>query len=370
MAKHELISHELRAEIASGKYGQSGQLPSEAQLVERFSVSRPTVARALRDLQDEGLIHRRAGSGTFVSPQSASDTGAPVLGLLVPERGTTEIFEAICGELGALSRVHGFGLLWGASPLPYADRDATPEHAREVCRQFIDKNVVGVFFAPLEIESQADAINREVLEMLRQSGIPVILLDRDLVPFPLRSQVDLVSMDNFRAGFMLAEHLIKLGCRKLRFVARSKSAPTVDARISGAREALHQYEVDTHRHLVVYGDPTDRKFVRKLQAGKTCDGILCANDLTAAELLKSLQSLKVKVPDQVRVVGFDDVRYSTLLPVPLTTIHQPCREIADAAFRAMQDRIREPGIPARTITLAPSLVVRESCGAYQVSGNQ
>ena len=66
MAKHEVVSRELRAEIAAGKYGASGQLPSEAQLVERFSVSRPTVARALRDLQGEGLILRRAGSGTFV----------------------------------------------------------------------------------------------------------------------------------------------------------------------------------------------------------------------------------------------------------------------------------------------------------------
>ncbi len=366
MAKHEVISRELRAEIAANKYGSAGQLPSEAQLVERFKVSRPTVARALRDMQDEGLILRRAGSGTFVRPQTASKSGVQVLGLLLPERGTTEIFDAICGELGALARVQGFGLLWGGSPLPHADRDSTPEHAREVCRQFIEKNVAGVFFAPLESPAEAEAINKELLELFRQAGIPVVLLDRDVTPFPTRSASDLVSLDNFSAGFMLAEHLVRLGCKKLLFVARPGSAPTVDARISGVREALLRYGLDPNANIVAQGDPTDAKFVRKLQAGHACDGILCANDFTAAELLKTLHTLKIQVPAKVRVAGFDDMRYATLLPVALTTIHQPCGELAEVAFRAMQERIREPGIPPRTLTVAPRLVVRESCGTYQI----
>src|ERR687885_2585054 len=72
--KHRRISHELLAEIAAGKYGPSGRLPSEAQLVKRFQVSRPTIARALRDLQDQGLIERRVGSGSYVSSRPP---GAP-----------------------------------------------------------------------------------------------------------------------------------------------------------------------------------------------------------------------------------------------------------------------------------------------------
>lgn len=365
MAKHEKISQELRAEIAAGKYGGDGQLPSEAQLVQRYSVSRPTVARALRDLQAEGLIVRRAGSGTFVSPHSDEASGAQVLGLLVPERCHTEVFEVICGELGALARVEGFGMLWGGSPVPHIDRDSTPEHAREVCLQFIEKEVAGVFFAPLEASPESDDTNRELLEMLRQAGIPVVLLDRDVTPYPKRSHADLVSIDNFHAGFLLAEHLIRLGCQRLRFVARPGSAPTVDARISGVREALARYDLAPRQQLVARGDPTDRRFARSLKAGSQCDGILCANDLTAAELMKTLQTLDIGVPSQVRVGGFDDVRYATLLPVALTTIHQPCREIAEVAFRAMRERIREPFVPPRTMTVAPRLVVRESCGAYR-----
>lgn len=365
MSKHEMVSQELRVEIASGKYETSKKLPSEAQLVERFEVSRPTVARALRDLQAEGLIERRAGSGSFVCDHSRSNMKTQILGILVPERGTTEIFDAICGELGALARVHNFGLLWGGSPITDARRNQTPEHAIEVCQQFIEKSVSGVFFAPLEYSEEKDQINRELLKTLRQSGTPVILIDRDVEKFPKRSEFDLVSLDNFSAGYLLGEHLIRLGARKLRFVARIGSAPTVDARIAGVREAIARHDQLTDHGFIGYGDPSDVKFVRSLKAGTTCDAIVCANDLTAAELLKTLTKIKVEVPSEVRVVGFDDVRYATLLPVSLTTIAQPCRDIAEVAFRLMQERLQEPTIPPRTVTVTPRLIIRDSCGAYR-----
>ena len=72
--KHRDVSQQLLAEIAKGKYAQTGRLPTEMQLVKRFQVSRPTIARALRDLQAEGLIERRAGSGTFLRGGVAKST--------------------------------------------------------------------------------------------------------------------------------------------------------------------------------------------------------------------------------------------------------------------------------------------------------
>src|SRR3954454_3969095 len=94
--KHRQISRQLLTEIAAGKYAPSGRLPSEAQLVERFKVSRPTVGRALRDLQDQGLIERRGGCGRVGRrPGSGASSGGAQrqLGLLIPGLGTTEIFE-------------------------------------------------------------------------------------------------------------------------------------------------------------------------------------------------------------------------------------------------------------------------------------
>ena len=76
--------------------------------------------------------------------------------------------------------------------------------------------------------------------------------------------------------------------------------------------------------------------------------------------MRTLEQLSVTVPDDVKMVGFDDVKYASLLSVPLTTIHQPCAEIGAAAIRTMVDRLNDPSIPARDVLLNFGLVVRES----------
>ena len=364
MAKHEIIFKELRAEIAAGRFESTKRLPSEAQLVKRFSVSRPTVARALRDLESEGLIYRQAGAGTFLKSSSTKVRDVHVLGLLVPERDTMPVFDAICGELSALSRVHDFGLLWGDSHLPYADLDSTPEHAVEVCHKFIEKEVDGVFFAPMVYGENIQAANREVIECLSQAGIPIILLDRDMHRFPKRSPLDLVSVNYFSGGFMIAEHMIRLGCVKPCFLALENFISPVEARLSGMREAMLRYGIPSNVPFDFYGNPADVKFVKKLVSANRKDCILCATDRIANQLIGTLNRLGMDVPDQIRVAGFNDI-HATLGPVPLTTVHQPCREIADVAFAAMQERIATPGLAPRTIRLEPRLVVRESCGTYK-----
>ena len=80
--------------------------------------------------------------------------------------------------------------------------------------------------------------------------------------------------------------------------------------------------------------------------------------------MRELQKNQIRVPDDVRVLGFDDVKFATLVSPALTTIQQPCREIAQTAFRAMMDRLGDATLPARLQMLAPRLVIRDSCGAY------
>jgi LacI family transcriptional regulator len=362
--KHQAISSQLRAEIAAGRFGLNDRLPSETQLVATFGVSRPTAARALRDLQAEGLIERRAGSGTYLRTGAAEVAAIRQLGLLVPGLETTEIFGSICGELASLCRAHDYSLLWGGSTRPHADTDSSQEHSQEICRHFIDHKVNGVFFAPYELVAGQEETNRQLAELLRGSGIPVVLLDRDVRSFPQRSDFDLVGVDNFAAGFMLARHLLSLGCDRIRFVARPLSAPTVNARITGVLEALTQHHLQPAPNWVCLGNPADLKFVRSLTAGNLTDAFICANDLTAARLMQSLGNIGLRVPQDVRVAGFDDVKFATLLSVPLTTIHQPCQGIATVAFDAMLERISGKPIPPRSLMLTPSLVVRESCGNY------
>jgi DNA-binding LacI/PurR family transcriptional regulator len=80
--------------------------------------------------------------------------------------------------------------------------------------------------------------------------------------------------------------------------------------------------------------------------------------------MHTLISLGRQIPEDIRIMGIDDVRYARLLPVPLTTQHQPCREIGRVALSVMLDRISNPDFPPRDVLLGCRLVVRQSCGAH------
>ena len=79
--------------------------------------------------------------------------------------------------------------------------------------------------------------------------------------------------------------------------------------------------------------------------------------------MQTLLAQGVRIPEDVRIVGIDDVSYAKLLPVPLTTVRQPCRTIGETALRVMLERIELPKLPARNVLLDCSLVIRKSCGA-------
>jgi len=354
LSKHERIRQTLIQAIASGQYEPGQRLPSESALVKTFGASRPTVNRALRDLQLSGVIERRAGSGSYVRADATAR--GYLFGLLIPELGRTEIFEPICSGMADAQHGSHHALLWGSS---LADSANIEEQASQACRQLVAQKVSGVFFAPLELTPEKDLINRRIAEIFDRAGIPLTLLDRDLMPYPERSQYDLVGIDNRRAGYTITSHLLRRGCRRLAFVGRPRSAPTVDARIWGYREALAGGEAEPHVFRI---DPEDRTEVKRVLDDARPDGFVCANDFTAAQLLKTLDALGISVPDDVRMAGFDDVKYASLLSVPLTTIHQPCADIGGVAIGAMLERLRSPKMPPRDILLNFHLVVRDSCG--------
>lgn len=372
--KHQAISLELSAEIVSGKYRQFGRLPSESQLAKRFGVSRPTIGHALKHLEDQKLIERRQGSGTYIRADgtNSNDAGSRphYFGMIVPNLRHTEIFETICGELASLARVNEMGIWWGASPSPINEARTTADEAEALCTQFIERGVKGVFFVPFEHQEDRESANRRITEFLRLAGIPLVLLDRDIVPYPYRSEYDLIGVDNFAGGYQLAEHLIKLGARRIAYVMRPLTAPTVEARINGALAAMRDHGLEYSRKFVYAGDPTDIKFVRSFAQSRQLDAILCTSDHVAAQVLQNLSRLGIRVPRDLRVVGFDNVRFANLLSVPLTTMEQPCRDIALTAFHALSQRIKDPTLPPRNLMLTSRIIVRETCGAYLQNAKQ
>ena len=354
VSKHKAIYAELRQALADGKYKPGDQFPTEAELVAEFKASRPTVARALARLESEKLVSRKAGAGTFVRPPAKN--GLLTFGLLIPDLGSTEIFEPICQGMSRARLGTTYDLIWGATTDPSAPK-AT--QAVQLCQSFIERAVSGVFFAPLELTEKSTETNHKIAKALDAAGIPVILLDRDIVEYPARSRYDLVGIDNQRAGFMITEHLLKGGHKRIVFLARPNSAPTVAMRAMGYRAAIEAHLGKRVEPLVEFGDPSDAVAIKNLVGRMKPDAIACANDHTAAHLITTLFGLSHGKAPKIRVTGIDDVKYAQLLPIPLTTIRQPCLEMGAAALMAMADRIAHPGAPARDVLVDFELVVRE-----------
>ena len=103
--------------------------------------------------------------------------------------------------------------------------------------------------------------------------------------------------------------------------------------------------------------------LERIRQGKT-QAVVCVSDATAIRLMQCFAHVRISVPDDVRVVGFDDLPIGGYLPVPLTTMRQNPEALAYEAFRTLLHRMKNPTLPARDILVATELVVRKSCGAH------
>jgi len=363
-SKHQAIFEHLHEAILGGRYKPGDRIPSEVQLSRRFGTTRVTVAKALKELEHAGFLSRRRGSGSFAAiPEKAQSW---LVGLLVSGLGEGEIFEPICSGIASGAQAHQLSILWGQSAqAPAGDKVA---QAERLCQDYIERKVSGVFFNPLELTADMEAANARITGLLDRAGIPIVLLDCDVVRYPRRSRYDVVGVDNRRIGYVLAEHLLSRGCRRIAFVARPNSAATVEDRIRGYREALADRGVVAAARWVMTGRVEETLFAKDLMSRVRPDGLICANDNTAAHIMRSLHALKIRVPRDIRVAGVDDQKYASLLSVPLTTVRQPCEALSAAALDCMVRRIRNPVAPARDVRVDFELVARESSGAPKRAG--
>ena len=363
MLKYQKLFESLKLDIVSGRYKPGQKLPSEAALVNKSGASRITVGRAIRELQNLNLVDRVAGSGTYVRDLRGAQR-CHFFGLLIPDLGETEIFDPICQGIANAPESLEHILLWG-----HADAQTTrPEQAWRRCQQYISKQVSGVFFAPLEFESEAEKVNRRILSALRQANIPAVLLDRRISKTPERNRPDLVGLNNRQAGYIATKHLMDLGCKRIGFFGYHGAASTIDERLAGYREALSAYGLQPAIESMQV--TSDKETIPSLAGSKhePQEAYVCVNDRVAGQLMQVFLRRNIKVPDDIRLVGIDDVSYASLLSVPLTTIRQPTREIGEAALRTMLDRIRTPRLAAREVLLDGELIIRKSCGATTAAG--
>ena len=194
----------------------------------------------------------------------------------------------------------------------------------------------------------------------RGAKLPVVLLDRDIYEPPHRSQYDLVSLDNKRAGFDLGCHLLERGRTKFVYVGNPHVYPSTAERLSGVRKAMSLEGLSLpEENIVDTGDEGYAAIVRRVQAGEV-DAAVCNSDNDAALLMRHCQTAEVQIPDQVAIAGFDDQPLARLLSIPLTTVAQPAQGLAIRVISTLRDRMAFPNLPPTTIRLRGELIVRES----------
>lgn len=354
--KYKTIVATLTEEILGGKFVPLGVFPSERALAMRFAVSRQTVQRVLRELNRRGLIYSRQGKGTFLT--NSAENLRETVGLIVTGGRRTEIVSEIRDEVTRLARRMGLSLAFGdASSLNAAE---TAKRAMAFARDFVRRSVSGVILQPVEFHRDAQRVNARIFGQFAAAGIPVVLIDCDIVAPPDRSGLDIVGIDNFSAGRQLGMHLMDRRARNVVFLAQTNYPSTVRLRREGLASVDARFG---NAKTLELSDLSVAALVRAFRRLDGVDAVVCQNDVAAINLLAALRKLGRRVPEDVLVAGFDDVTYAPLLHPSLTSVRQPCRQIADRAFDLLLERVGKVESPAEDVRMMPTLVVRASTGA-------
>ncbi|MCL2120209.1 MAG: GntR family transcriptional regulator [Planctomycetaceae bacterium] len=355
---HSCIFDYVQKLIFSGEYDSKRKLPTDHQLMRQFGVSRATVVKAMRDLEHRGLVDRRPGIGSFAKLNAHPHH--TLFSVLIAGLGDTEFFEPICAAIALSCHKNNHGLLWG-DLTDIHKKKLTEQSCQTIVRGLVAKKVSGVFFVPDELddENENNDSNQMLVDAISNAGIKIVLIDRDICTFPSSGPHDVVGIDNFRAGFDQTNHLIQNGCRRILYLTRPGILSTKTARIAGYCHAMEQAGLERGQRWICQGNVRDALLIDEILSHKP-DGIACFHDPIAAELIQSLLLRNIAIPRQIKIIGLDDVKYSQLIQVPLTTIRQPCRDIGIQATNLMIERIHGVSLPPRHVFMPTELIVRDS----------
>ena len=355
--KSREIGEKLRQEILSGKFDGTRRLPSEHQLMRRFSAARETVRVALKELLEKKLVDRRPGYGTFLV-ERAEISAARRFWVIMPDIHYP-FYSRICRGIELEAQRHGWTILSAAlGSGGVRERALRAAEFAEVCKR---EKVSGVFFQPLQFLKDSERFNRSILDVFRKARIPVVLIDSDFVAPPNRSEYDLVGVDNTSVGYALGRCVIAAGAKRIIYFSNPQPAPTSLKRGTGVGVAVTEAGLAWRRESVFFADPTDVRAAKRLFASpRRPDAIIAANDYVASLLLKTLRAIGRRVPEDVLLAGVNGDALSEESDPPITTAVQPCERIGEAAVQLMLQRIADPDIPPREVHFTAPLDERQS----------
>lgn len=269
------------------------------------------------------------------------------LGLLVPD-----IANPFFAEMGRLIEDMGFSQGYNVI---LCNSDMSPVKEAAYVDTLLSKQADGLIF----ISSGHD---RDILEGIVAAGIAAVIVDREIEGLA----VDSVLVDNELGGYAAGHHLLDLGHRVIAVITGPSDVTPSAHRLDGYVRALRDHGTEGVRDAVVRGDfrfeSSRRATEELLQRDLGITAIFAMNDLMAMGALSALHEARIRVPDDVSVVGFDDIFLTGAMYPTLTTVAQPIERVARTAVGLLLQRIQNPNIPARRIVLEPTLVLRESTG--------
>ncbi len=273
------------------------------------------------------------------------------IALMVPDLGNLYYTE-LTRSISLCAQEKGYNLI-------VFDSNNSPERELKNLKSLLKSNMEGLIMGISSSGEDLSLLAPLVRSLQDEGHTPIVLLDRSCAPFNCHT----ICVNNFKGGYLASEHLLDQGHRKIGCITGPIGFSECQDRVNGFKQAFHDRGLQFSDTWVAYGDFTMEsgyKHTRELLE-KGVTAIFAQNDMIAFGVYQYLKSNGFKIPDDISVVGFDNISFITIMDVPLTTVAQPIREMGKRAFdMLLQTPFISDSAERLTVNLQPELVVRSS----------
>lgn len=352
--KYVQVVEWIKKQIATGKLKPGDKIYSENELSTMFNMSRQTIRHAIGELEEEGIIQRRQGSGTFVSNGEIHTINrTKTMNIAVVTTYVDDyIFPGIIKGMEKVISDAGYTL-----QIAFTRNSVEKEH--NVIKNILDRNSAdGIIVEPTK--SGIPNPNLELYEEIMARGIPIIFFNS----YYPELNIPRVVLDDMQTGYEATKYLIKTGCKRIGGVFKSDDRQG-HLRYAGYVKALSKYGLTLRDENVLWIDTEDLKNLamepnRVLKRLEGCDGCVCYNDQAASAIEKICISEKINIPKDLSLISIDDSEISQNCEVPLTSIVHPMKKLGKKVAENLLHLIDGGNQKDATFEFAPVIVERES----------
>ncbi|MBC3811588.1 MULTISPECIES: LacI family DNA-binding transcriptional regulator [Undibacterium] len=267
------------------------------------------------------------------------------LGMMIPNNSNPYFAEVIQGIEDASFKL-GYNII-------LCNSDDDPKRQAAYIRVLMEKRIDGLILVP-------SGSDEELTKLLADEGIPKVLVDREVAGVA----ADLIEADHVQGGYDATRYLIGLGHRRIACVAGPDTLLPSGGRVTGYLRALAEAKLEFRTEYLIHSDFTSQggfnAFKQLLALPERPTAIFVSNDLMAIGGICAANEAGVKIPQQLSVIGYDDIALASFSTPPLTTIAQPKHDIGQLTAQVLVARITNPTLPLRREMLRSQLIIRQS----------